>query len=93
MVSPAASLPASTAELVTVTSSRAPFRQFELRLELPIRRPFFGFDVIVNVVLPEPTTDVGLNEAPVRADNPLTLNFTVARVGSQRPHCYGVRRL
>jgi hypothetical protein len=38
----------------------------------------FGFDDIVRVVLPEPTTDVGLNEAPVFAGNPLRLKFTVA---------------
>jgi len=35
----------------------------------------------VSVVLLEPTTDVGLNEALVRAGNPLTLNFTVAENG------------
>lgn len=33
---------------------------------------------IVSVELPEPATDVGLNEALVCAGSPLTLKFTVA---------------
>jgi hypothetical protein len=41
----------------------------------------FGLDDIVSVVLPEPTMDVGLNEALVRAGNPFTLNCTVAENG------------
>ena len=40
-----------------------------------------GLIDIVNVVLPEPTTDVGLNEALVRAGNPLTLKLMVAENG------------
>src|SRR5271155_1942772 len=40
MLSPSWSLPASTTfEPVTVTSSCTPFRQSELRVELPMRRP------------------------------------------------------
>jgi len=38
----------------------------------------FGLADIVSVVLPEPTTDVGLNEALVRAGDPLALKLTVA---------------
>ena len=36
----------------------------------------FGFVVIVNVVVPEPATEVGTNEELARAGNPLTRKVT-----------------
>ena len=43
----------------------------------------FLFTEIVRVELPEPATDVGLNELLVRAGNPLTLKFTVPENGPE----------
>jgi len=44
----------------------------------------FLFTDIVSVEVPEPATDVGLNEELVRAGNPPTLKFTVAANGPER---------
>ena len=41
----------------------------------------FGFVVIVNVVVPEPATEVGTNEEVTRAGRPLTLKVTDAANG------------
>jgi len=41
----------------------------------------FGLVDIVSVVLPEPATDVGVNEELVRVGNPLTLKLTTAENG------------
>ena len=40
-----------------------------------------GLIDMVSVVFPEPATDVGLNEALVRAGNPLTVKLTAAENG------------
>ena len=68
-----------TTRVTVVECIRVPAFPLMVKRYVPVG--VFGFVVIVNVVVPEPATEVGTNEEVTRAGRPLTRKLTEAENG------------